>query len=235
MNKTDCHNCGQIHHICGQIYKQTNLVSGFFPTDTLYVCVAPMLLATSSLLSMMSVITTSEAPMALAVRRLTRPIGPAPQIKTLLPRETPARLETSRMLVWSDHEHEHSPQITCMHGHPQRGAPWGPPPPGSCFQAACSKSQQHGHNTSVGFHEWEGWHKTSCSHRGCTRLSCRSCTYGRVPLALLPLCLQPLLMLINRNATMSKISILPSNCSHWIQPLQPHQQPRDQESLEPSR
>ena len=99
MNKTDCHNCGQIHHICGQIYKQTNLVSGFFPTNTLYVCVAPMLLATSSLLSIMSVITTSEAPMALAVRRLTRPIGPAPQIKTLLPRETPARLETSRMLV----------------------------------------------------------------------------------------------------------------------------------------
>ena len=34
---------------------------------------------------------TSEAPMAWAVKRLTRPIGPAPQIKTVLPKATPAR------------------------------------------------------------------------------------------------------------------------------------------------
>ena len=36
------------------------------------------------------VIKTDEAPMALAVSKLTSPIGPAPQINTVLPIRTPA-------------------------------------------------------------------------------------------------------------------------------------------------
>ena len=46
------------------------------------------------LLSMMSVTTTSEAPIAFAVNTLTRPIGPAPQIRTFLPNATPALLRS---------------------------------------------------------------------------------------------------------------------------------------------
>lgn len=45
---------------------------------------------TWSLFSDISVTRISEAPKALAVKRLSKPMGPAPQTRTLFPRETPA-------------------------------------------------------------------------------------------------------------------------------------------------
>uniref|UniRef100_A0A6B0ULM9 Uncharacterized protein n=1 Tax=Ixodes ricinus TaxID=34613 RepID=A0A6B0ULM9_IXORI len=53
---------------------------------TLMAPLAPSWTALSSLLSTISVMTTLLAPMAWAVRRQTRPMGPAPQISTVCPR-----------------------------------------------------------------------------------------------------------------------------------------------------
>ena len=50
-------------------------------------------ISTSSLAGLISVITTSVAPMALATIILSNPIGPAPQTRTVLPYLTSPRLQ----------------------------------------------------------------------------------------------------------------------------------------------
>ena len=77
-------------------------------------------------------------------------------MSTLLPRDTPDLLQActpvysrsfaskkAKDLVHKSWQITHNYQST----HLQPAVPWGPPPPGSCGRAACSRSQQHARST----------------------------------------------------------------------------------------